>query len=46
MSKPVVVVIGAGPGVSGSVARLFAGKGYDVGLVGIGRRFTFNRSRA
>lgn len=35
MSKPVVVVVGAGPGVSGSVARLFAGQGYDVGLVGI-----------
>lgn len=35
MSKPVVVVVGAGPGVSGSVARLFAGKGYDVGLVGL-----------
>ena len=35
MSKPVVVVVGAGPGVSGSVARLFAGKGYDVGLVGV-----------
>ena len=34
MVKPVVVV-GAGPGVSGSVARLFAGKGYDVGLVGV-----------
>jgi len=35
MSKPVLVVVGAGPGVSGSVARLFAGKGYDVGLVGL-----------
>jgi len=35
MDKPVVVVVGAGPGVSGSVARLFAGKGYDVGLVGV-----------
>ena len=35
MGKPVVVVVGAGPGVSGSVARLFAGKGYDVGLVGV-----------
>jgi NAD(P)-dependent dehydrogenase (short-subunit alcohol dehydrogenase family) len=38
MSSPVVVVVGAGPGVSGSVARLFAGKGYDVGLVGIDAR--------
>lgn len=34
MSRPVIVVVGAGPGVSGSVARLFAGKGYDVGLLG------------
>ena len=35
MSTPVVVVVGAGPGVSGSVARRFAGDGYDVGLLGI-----------
>lgn len=35
MSNPVIVVIGAGPGVSGSVARLFAREGYDAGLVGI-----------
>lgn len=35
MSRPVVVVVGAGPGVSGSVARRFARDGYDVGLVGI-----------
>ncbi len=35
MSNPVVVVVGAGPGVSGSVARRFAGEGYDVGLLGI-----------
>jgi NAD(P)-dependent dehydrogenase (short-subunit alcohol dehydrogenase family) len=34
MSRPVIVVVGAGPGVSGSVARLFAGEGYDVGLLG------------
>ncbi len=34
MSRPVVVVVGAGPGVSGSVARRFADEGYDVGLVG------------
>jgi NAD(P)-dependent dehydrogenase (short-subunit alcohol dehydrogenase family) len=34
MSNPVVVVVGAGPGVSGSVARVFAGDGYDVGLLG------------
>ena len=30
----VIVVIGAGPGVSGSVARRFADDGYDVGLIG------------
>ena len=35
MSNPVIVVIGAGPGVSGSVARLFAREGYDAGMVGI-----------
>lgn len=35
MGNPVVVVVGAGPGVSGSVARRFAGEGYDVGLLGI-----------
>src|SRR6476619_8114391 len=35
MSSPVIVVVGAGPGVSGSVARRFARDGYDVGLVGI-----------
>ena len=34
MSRPVVVVVGAGPGVSGSVARRFADEGYDVGLLG------------
>jgi NAD(P)-dependent dehydrogenase (short-subunit alcohol dehydrogenase family) len=35
MSRPVIVVVGAGPGVSGSVARLFAADGYDVGLLAI-----------
>jgi NAD(P)-dependent dehydrogenase (short-subunit alcohol dehydrogenase family) len=34
MSNPVVVVVGAGPGVSGSVARRFGREGYDVALVG------------
>ncbi len=34
MSKPVIVIVGAGPGVSGSVARRFAGEGYDVALLG------------
>ncbi|RYB92887.1 SDR family oxidoreductase [Nocardioides oleivorans] len=33
-SKPVIVVVGAGPGVSGSVARRFASEGYDVALLG------------
>ena len=35
MDRPVLVVVGAGPGVSGSVARRFAREGYDVGLVGL-----------
>ena len=34
MSRPVIVIVGAGPGVSGSVARRFAREGYDVGLLG------------
>ncbi len=34
MSSPVIIVIAAGPGVSGSVARLFAADGYRVGLLG------------
>ncbi|MDZ5662622.1 SDR family oxidoreductase [Nocardioides sp. S-58] len=34
MSRPVIVVVGAGPGVSGSVARRFADAGHDVGLLG------------
>ncbi|MCP3422206.1 SDR family oxidoreductase [Nocardioides pinisoli] len=34
MSKPVIVVVGAGPGVSGSVARRFADEGHDVALLG------------
>ncbi len=33
-TRPVVLVIGAGPGVSGSVARAFAHEGYDVALLG------------
>ena len=32
---PVIVVVGAGPGVSGSVARRFAREGYDLGLIGL-----------
>jgi len=35
MSNPVVLVVGAGPGVSGSVARRFGRDGYDVALVGL-----------
>lgn len=34
MASPVIIVIAAGPGVSGSVARLFAADGYRVGLLG------------
>jgi NAD(P)-dependent dehydrogenase (short-subunit alcohol dehydrogenase family) len=34
MDKPVILVVGAGPGVSGSVSRRFADEGYDVGLLG------------
>jgi NAD(P)-dependent dehydrogenase (short-subunit alcohol dehydrogenase family) len=37
MSRPAVVIIGAGPGVSGSLARLYADDGYDTGLVGTAR---------
>jgi NADP-dependent 3-hydroxy acid dehydrogenase YdfG len=35
MSDRVVLVVGAGPGVSGSVARRFGQEGYDVALVGL-----------
>jgi NAD(P)-dependent dehydrogenase (short-subunit alcohol dehydrogenase family) len=35
MSRPVVLVVGAGPGVSGSVARRFGRAGYDIALVGL-----------
>ncbi len=35
MSRPVVLVVGAGPGVSGSVARRFGRDGYDAALVGL-----------
>jgi NAD(P)-dependent dehydrogenase (short-subunit alcohol dehydrogenase family) len=34
MSRPVVLVVGAGPGVSGSLARRFADEGHDVALLG------------
>jgi NAD(P)-dependent dehydrogenase (short-subunit alcohol dehydrogenase family) len=35
MSRPVILVVGAGPGLGGSVARRFARDGHDVGLLGI-----------
>lgn len=35
MNRPVVLVVGAGPGVGGAVARRFARDGHDVGLLGI-----------
>lgn len=35
MSDRAIVVVGAGPGVSGSVARRFARDGYHVGLLGV-----------
>ena len=35
MSERGVIVVGAGPGVSGSLARLLAREGYAVGLVGV-----------
>jgi NAD(P)-dependent dehydrogenase (short-subunit alcohol dehydrogenase family) len=35
MTRPVILVIGAGPGVSGSVSRRFAREGYDAALVGV-----------
>jgi NAD(P)-dependent dehydrogenase (short-subunit alcohol dehydrogenase family) len=35
VSSGVLVVVGAGPGVSGSLARRYAREGYDVGLLGI-----------
>ncbi len=35
MTRPVLIVVGAGPGVSGSVACAWAAEGYDVGLVGL-----------
>lgn len=35
MSKPVILIVGAGPGVSGSLARLYAAGGFDAGLLGV-----------
>ena len=33
MSKPVIIIVGAGPGVGSATARRFAAAGYDLGLV-------------
>lgn len=35
MNRPAAVIVGAGPGVSGSLARLYAADGYDLGLLGV-----------
>ncbi len=35
MSDKAILIVGAGPGVSGSVSRRYAREGYDVGLVGV-----------
>ena len=35
MSNPVIVVVGAGPGMGASVARRFGREGFDVALVGL-----------
>jgi NAD(P)-dependent dehydrogenase (short-subunit alcohol dehydrogenase family) len=36
MSNPVIVIVGAGPGIGASVARQFGTRGYDVALVSRG----------
>src|SRR5687768_3120739 len=33
MSNPVIVVVGAGPGLGASIARRFGSEGYDVALI-------------
>ena len=33
MSKPVIIIVGAGPGVGAATARTFAAAGYDIGLL-------------
>lgn len=35
MSNPLVLVVGAGPGVSGSVARAWGRRGHEVALIGL-----------
>jgi NADP-dependent 3-hydroxy acid dehydrogenase YdfG len=37
MARPVALIIGAGPGLSGALARRFADSGHDIALVGIDR---------
>ena len=37
MTNPLILVVGAGPGVGGSVARRFGREGYDVALVSRGQ---------
>ncbi len=36
VSNPMIIVVGAGPGIGGAVARRFGRDGYDVGLIGLG----------
>jgi NADP-dependent 3-hydroxy acid dehydrogenase YdfG len=33
MSNPVIIIVGAGPGVGAATARKFASAGYDIGLL-------------
>jgi NADP-dependent 3-hydroxy acid dehydrogenase YdfG len=33
MSNPVIIIVGAGPGVGAATARKFAAAGYDIGLI-------------
>ena len=33
MSNPVIIIVGAGPGVGAATARRFAAAGYDIGLI-------------
>src|SRR4051794_34145781 len=33
MSNPVIIIVGAGPGVGAATARKFAAAGYDIGLL-------------
>ncbi len=33
MSNPVIIIVGAGPGIGAATARRFAAAGYDIGLI-------------